>query len=180
LTGVLLTSVAAVGNHAAGATPEAGDFDADRKLDADDIDQLTAAILAGEYSSTLDLNEDLVLDQNDRVVWVEDLAQTYFGDTNLNGVFNTGDLVHVFQAGQYEDDVTANSTWATGDWSGDAEFGSEDLVLAFASGAFEGPPRLPNSGGGPLPVPEPSALALLGLGLVGLISCRQRAGRSKH
>ena len=161
---------------ASGALPEAGDFDNDRKLDTDDIDQLTAVILSGDYASELDLNEDGFLNQNDRVVWVQDLAKTYFGDTNLNGVFNTGDLVRVFQGGQYEDTISGNSTWGTGDWNGDAEFSSSDLVLAFSTDAFEGPSRLPHTGSGPLTVPEPSAAVLLGFGLLGLTSCRVNRG----
>lgn len=44
------------------------------------------------------------------------------GDTNLDGHFNSADLVRVFQAGEYEDQVFANSSWEEGDWNGDGEF----------------------------------------------------------
>ena len=30
-----------------------------------------------------------------------------------------------------------NSDWSEGDWDGDGEFGSKDLVLAFQFGAYE-------------------------------------------
>ena len=33
--------------------------------------------------------------------------------------------------------MTGNSTWAEGDWNGDGEFSSEDLVLMFQTGAYE-------------------------------------------
>jgi hypothetical protein len=47
----------------------------------------------------------------------------------------------VFQSGRYEDDIQDNSTWATGDWSGDGEFSTADLLLAFQSGGYERGPR---------------------------------------
>lgn len=57
----------------------------------------------------------------------------------------------VFQAGQYEDSILRNSTWSTGDWTGDGEFDSADLIAAFELGLFE-------SGGevSTVPVPEPT------------------------
>ena len=59
------------------------------------------------------------------------------------------------QAGQYEDGIAANSSWATGDWNGDAELESGDLVLAFQAGGYELGPRAATAG-----VPEPSAWML--------------------
>ena len=70
-------------------------------------------------------------------MWVEDLKNTYFGDANLDGEFNSGDFVQVFQRGHYEDTVVGNSGWADGDWNGDGEFDSGDFVLAFQSGGYE-------------------------------------------
>lgn len=59
------------------------------------------------------------------------------GDTNLDGHFNSADLVRVFQAGEYEDEVFANSSWDEGDWNGDKEFNSSDLIAAFINGEYE-------------------------------------------
>lgn len=42
----------------------------------------------------------------------------------------------VFQQGEYEDRITGNSTFEDGDWNGDGEFDSADLVLAFQRGDF--------------------------------------------
>ncbi len=56
------------------------------------------------------------------------------GDANRDGIFNTADLVLVWQAGEYEDNNENNSTWAEGDWNGDGDFTSADLVLAFQKG----------------------------------------------
>ena len=50
---------------------------------------------------------------------------------------STADLVGVFVAGEYEDGVPGNSTFQEGDWNGDGEFDSQDLVLAFQMGLYE-------------------------------------------
>ena len=52
------------------------------------------------------------------------------------GIFNSSDLIVVFQAGEYEDGLCCNSTWHEGDWNGDAEFDSADLVMALRVGGF--------------------------------------------
>ena len=97
-----------------------------------------------------------MLSQDDRTYWVEVSGRTYFGDANLDGQFDSGDLIAVFQAGQYEDPLLGNSSWATGDWNGDADFGTGDLIMAFQSGGYgRGPARVaaaelrdrPRSGG---------------------------------
>ena len=53
------------------------------------------------------------------------------GDANRDGEFTTADLVQVFQAGEYEDEIENNSTWEEGDWDCDGDFTTADLVLAF-------------------------------------------------
>jgi hypothetical protein len=58
------------------------------------------------------------------------------GDSNLDRRFDSADIVRVFQAGEYEDALTDNSTWAEGDWNGDREFTTRDLVLAFQLGQY--------------------------------------------
>ena len=58
------------------------------------------------------------------------------GDSNRDGVFNSSDLVFVFQAGEYEDRIAGNSTYEEGDWNGDGEFDSSDLVFAFQAGTY--------------------------------------------
>lgn len=57
------------------------------------------------------------------------------GDANLDGHFNSSDLVAVFQAGKYE--TMQPATWAEGDWNGDGVFDSGDLVAAFQDGCYE-------------------------------------------
>ena len=58
------------------------------------------------------------------------------GDSNLDGIFNSTDLIVVFQAGEYEDGIANNSSWGTGDWNGDGEFDTADLVYAFQAGTY--------------------------------------------
>ena len=58
------------------------------------------------------------------------------GDANLDGQFDSTDLLQVFVAGQYEDQQSDNSTWETGDWTCDGEFSSSDLVAALQHGAY--------------------------------------------
>ena len=61
------------------------------------------------------------------------------GDVNGDQVFNDQDLVHVFQAGEYEDGVEGNSTYGEGDWNRDGEFDSEDIVFVFTLGRYQTP-----------------------------------------
>lgn len=77
------------------------------------------------------------------------------GDANLDGSFDTADLLQIFQAGEYEDGVAQNSTWSTGDWNADREFDSSDLVVAHQEGSYVAAATA---------VPEPNAVMLLLLG----------------
>ena len=45
-------------------------------------------------------------------------------------------LFAVFKVGEYEDGIDNNSTFAEGDWNGDGDFDSGDLVAAFQAGTF--------------------------------------------
>ena len=117
-----------------------------------------------------DIDNDNDVDFDDREAWIHDVVGSSFGDANLDGVFNSRDLVQVFQAAQYEDGIKENSNWAQGDFNGDYEFDTKDLVLAFQDGAYEQP-------AGAEVVPEPSAIAL---SLVGFASLLLRRVSSKR
>ncbi|MFC1758408.1 FG-GAP-like repeat-containing protein [Planctomycetota bacterium] len=58
------------------------------------------------------------------------------GDANGDRRFDSSDLVKVFQAAEYEDDVPGNSTFQEGDWNGDGDFDSSDLVVAMQNGSY--------------------------------------------
>ncbi len=145
-----------------------GDFNANGVMDAEDIDRMTLP----SQNLTLDLTQDGVVNVDDRNRWVHTVAKTWYGDTNLDGQFNSADLVSVFAAGTYEDAIARNSGWAKGDWNGDADFTSADLVVAFQDGGYERGLRP-----GVAAVPEPSSglLAMLVFAWSGL-AMRARRG----
>ncbi len=72
----------------------------------------------------------------DHLLEIEDPMQLV-GDANGDGMFDSADLIAVFQAGEYEDAIADNSTFAEGDWNGDGEFDSSDLVMAFQAGTYQ-------------------------------------------
>ena len=144
-----------------------GDFDNNRVLDVDDIDDLLIRVASGENVATYDLNNDASVDTEDIRLWVKDLANTWFGDANLDGEFNSGDMVDVFQAGKYEADLDAG--WAEGDWNGDRRFDSGDMVAAFQDAGYESGPRAAVNA-----VPEPSSGMLLAVGAFCIFRTRRR------
>ena len=137
------------------------DFDNDGSLGVGDVDLLIAAMKSGSNDATFDITNDGNVDQADLAAFVEgsDKLNSYIGDSNLDGEFNSSDFVTVFAAGKYESGQEAS--WAEGDWSGDGVFDSSDFVAAFSSGGYEQGPRV-------AAVPEPSSLALTMLSLLGI------------
>ena len=111
------------------------------------------------------------MDHLDRVTWVHGLKRTFFGDANLDGEFNSGDLVDVFTAGEYEDGIPDNSGWAKGDWNGNSDFESGDFVTAFTDGGYEQGPRPALAA-----VPEPNGIGMMmtALALTAVSSSRRR------
>ena len=140
-----------------------GDFNSDGIINVTDINDLTRQSAKGLNLVWYDLTEDDLVNVADIERWIKspDIFHSWIGDANLDGEFNTNDLVNVFQAGEYEDDEDLNSTWSTGDWNGDGDFGTSDLVLAFRDGGFEMGPREAVRA-----VPEPSGFAMLSIALV--------------
>ncbi|MCA9152903.1 MAG: hypothetical protein KDA92_26555, partial [Planctomycetales bacterium] len=62
--------------------------------------------------------------------------QRTIGDVNDDGVFNSADLIVLFEANAYEQGVTARSSFNTGDFNGDGLFDSSDLVFALQAGTY--------------------------------------------
>ena len=148
-----------------------GDFDGDSLLTVADIDLLATSIRRGAADTRFDLNGDRQVSSADHSYWVQSIYRTYFGDANLDKVFDTLDLITVFQAGEYEDRVSGNSTWREGDWDGDGDFTSNDIITAFSDGGYERGARRAV----PAMVPEPSGYAVSALlTLFGLWSQRRR------
>jgi hypothetical protein len=156
----------------------AGDVNGNGELDAQDIDLLSQAVRSASDELFFDLSGDGIVNPDDRAMWVTQLRHSYFGDSNLDGTFDSQDLVDVLAAGQYEDQVPLNSGWASGDWDGDGEFKTQDFLLAMAEGGYETGPRPA------LSVPEPSSLQLLfvwlSIMLTGLLSRGRRISRGSQ
>ena len=146
-----------------------GDVNADGQVNAQDIDLIASSLRTPNPDGRFDIDGDGLLTAADHTHWVKDkgVMGTWFGDANLDGEFNSGDLVQVFQAGAYEADGEAG--WGQGDWTGDHRFDSADFVAAFQDGGFEVGGRSAVSS-----VPEPSCAILLGIGIVGLGWVRRR------
>ena len=139
-------------------------------LDSSDIDAL--AIAQHSDDPKFDLNRDGAVNGDDHQYWVEELKQTYFGDANLDGEFNTNDLVQVFQAGKYEKPIAHHASWSEGDWNGDSLFNTSDMVAAFQGGGFENGVRSTAQ-----PVPELASSVLVVLGVVFLAMTKRRSVR---
>jgi hypothetical protein len=146
-----------------GSIPLRGDFDLDGDVDADDIDLLFAAVGGGD--TFYDLTDDGLVNQDDVDEWVfnvvpvgGDNVGTVFGDFNLDGAVDAGDLALLGgsfgQAGDFG--------WATGDATGDGVVDAGDLALLGG-----------NFGTIVHPVPEPASAALLLTGVAALIKRRK-------
>ena len=96
-----------------------------------------------------DLNDDMVINAEDLIVWVEDLKQTHFGDANLDGEINFPDFLA----------LSANfggpGGWGPGDFDADGEVLFNDF-LNLSNNFGQGSTEVANV------VPEPSS-ALLGI-----------------
>ena len=100
-------------------------------------------------------------------MWVKDLYNSWIGDANLDGEFNSSDLVIVLSSGTYEADVDA--VWSTGDFNGDGRTNTSDLVAALADGGYEVGPRAAVAA-----VPEPATSVLLLVATVWLVGVSRR------
>jgi hypothetical protein len=162
---ISVTEVSAVGTVVSG-NGLLGDFNHNGALDLPDIDDLTAQAAGGTHPGAYDLNSDALVNEADVNVWVTDLFSSWIGDANLDGEFNSGDLVAVLASGTYEADV--DSVWSTGDFNADGRTNSSDLVAALAGGGYEQGPKAAVSA-----VPEPSTGLMLSIALA-LFGCSWR------
>ena len=112
-----------------------GDLNGDGQLNAQDIDLVSDGIR--RQDPAFDLTGDGVLDSLDLDWFVRSVLHTTPGDANVDGQFDSTDMVQVFQEGEYEDESVENSGWSEGDWNGDGDFDSSDMVIAFQDGSYE-------------------------------------------
>jgi hypothetical protein len=134
-----------------------GDIAKDGIHDDRDIDQLCDAVhRRGIFAlfddlSEYDLNEDGEVDTLDHRYLVKEIFDTTYGDANLDGVFDSSDLVLVMQRARYDNDnfrvwdsktsewVWLRPNWRDGDWNCDGHVNSRDLVAAFTDGGYNSP-----------------------------------------
>ena len=111
----------------------APDFTGDGAVDESDIHEACRAALDGDEE--FDLNGDRELNLDDVALLVDRVFDSAVGDSNLDGVFDSSDLVQIFQRDKYEDtDETAS--WSDGDWNCDGRFDTNDLIFAFQQGKY--------------------------------------------
>ena len=140
-----------------------GDFNRDGVLDVRDVDLLSEGIRRGDL--TFDLDADGAAGPHDLTYLVETLLGRRRGDANLDGIFDSADIIRAFTAGEYEDSIAGNSTWSEGDWNGDGEFNSADFVAAFAAGPYAAASKPQRDGELPTPI-DPTAGTHRGLFVV--------------
>ena len=100
---------------------------------------------------------------------------TYYADSDLNGFVNTDDLNLWI-----DNQNTVNSNWVFGDWDFSGFVDADDLNLYLDTAGL--PPILPSPPAPPSPdlgsgvgvVPEPGAFAMMAVGILGLLSRRNR------
>lgn len=146
---------------------EAGDLLVDGQFTATDIDMLSRHVnaLGGRYDLTryelkvIDLNGDLLVNEDDRQFWVEELVGTLAGDANLDRRVDFSDFITL------ADGFHQRGGWGDGDFDGDGHVRFQDFVLLSAN--FGSTP--------PAPVPEPSP----SLGMV-LVLLRWLGGRPRR
>ena len=154
-----------------------GDVNGDGVVDVSDLDEINEAFKDGTSKPRYDINLDTNVDFNDVMAWIKWSKGTCIGDVNLDGVFDSDDLIQLFQKGTYESGGLA--TWTSGDWNGDCKFDSSDLLLAFQEGCYEGgvvkAEDMESNAVKAESVPEPATATLLLTSLLALAAVRRRA-----
>ncbi|MEZ6120404.1 MAG: FG-GAP-like repeat-containing protein [Pirellulaceae bacterium] len=122
------------------ARTNSGDVNQDGSINIEDIDLICAAVYDSPSNpdelDRMDLNRDQQITATDVDILLSDILNTVAGDVNLDGKFDSADLVQIFQASEYEDNVTGNSKWSEGDWNCDGDFSTADLVYVFQKGTY--------------------------------------------
>lgn len=100
-----------------------GDFDLDGLLTASDIDLLSIEVLSGNNTMSFDLTNDSVVDELDRLEWVESLAQTKFGDADLNQRVDFSDFLTLSAS------FGRRGGWESGDFDGNGRVEFSDFLM---------------------------------------------------
>ena len=136
------------------------DFQRDGIIDAQDIDALGSTIRQAPANDLpdFDLDDSGSLEFADLETMLHGYLGIDFGDANLDGYFDSGDLVGVFGGGMYDQPRSAG--WANGDWNQDGRFNSTDIVVAFQTGKYVQQRGRQAAGRA---IPEPTSRRLAGI-----------------
>jgi hypothetical protein len=107
----------------------AGDFNNDGKINATDIDLLSAAIKTTNPDSKFDLTGDVTVNSADMDYLIKTILKTYYGDADLNGSVGVSDLSVL--AAYYN--TPSGASWANGDFDGNGAVGVSDLSILAAN-----------------------------------------------
>ncbi|MCA9166284.1 MAG: VCBS repeat-containing protein [Planctomycetales bacterium] len=110
---------------------EAGTFSLPRTILSESTFSLQRAVAAADIDGNGLPDVAYVLGDG-AVMW---LQSRLIGDSNNDGVFDTGDLVAVFAKGYYESPFRI-PRFDDGDWNQDGKFDTRDLVYALQSGNY--------------------------------------------
>ncbi len=115
----------------------AGDVTGDGQVTHADVNRFCAAIhdvpTEPEFAR-FDLHRDGQIDRADHAYLIDRILRTTAGDANLDGIFDSRDLLMVFQAGRFE--LGSDALWEDGDWNCDGRFDTTDLLVAFQAGKY--------------------------------------------
>ena len=104
-----------------------GDFDADGSLSGSDVDILSEAIRSQSSDLLFDLNKDQVIDLVDHETWVVQIAESQFGDANLDKEVNFEDFLALSQG------FDSPGGWSNGDFNGSGIVRFDDFLLLSAN-----------------------------------------------
>jgi hypothetical protein len=63
------------------------------------------------------------------------VRHTYYGDTNLDRLVNTDDILNILSAGKLDQD--ANATWSEGDFTFDGRANTDDILQILSTGRLD-------------------------------------------
>ena len=146
-----------------------GDFNGDSAYDCLDIDALVAEIAASTNSPEFDLTGDGSVDGADLTAWLAEAGAANLasgnpylpGDANLDGVVDVSDF-NTWNANKF----TSVAAWCSGDFSADGVVDVSDFNTWNSN-------KFTSSDSAAAAVPEPAAIGLVLIGLLGLLKLRR-------